>query len=86
MVSGRSEARQMHYSRCTRTLDAFIQGFGRDLWWLPDAAANLTALSLCVRHNSSVGRASACDANGRQPQAEARGSLAYLHYLALFHV
>ena len=53
----------MHHSRCARTLDAYIKGFGRDLWWLPDAPANLTSLALCTRHNTSLGRD--CEASRR---------------------
>ena len=79
-----TEAVQMQYSRCARTLDAHITGFGRDMWWLPTHPANLSSISFCALHHSALGHA--CDAKDNSASGVwPAPSEAYLHYAAVFY-
>ena len=85
----------MHAARCARTLDLYLQGVGKDQWWLArDTPANLTSVSICTREESSLGKKcprwsteSVATLNTTSPKQLKRVpySAAYLHYMALFY-
>ena len=78
-----AEAVVMHLSRCTRTLDPFVQGIGHDAWWLPVSPASFTSLGFCTLDNSSSARH--CEQYSHSNATSSGPGGAYLHYFALFY-